>query len=122
MAKTVLVIDDDHDMLDLLRNLLTEEGYQVWTADSAFSAQEILHNDVPDAVVLDIMMPDRPGIELLENIRWDPRLKELPVICLSAGHLSAETLEFIQEFSFGLVDKANLGELLERLREILAEK
>ena len=122
MAKTVLVIDDDHDMLDLLRNLLTEEGYQVWTADSAFSAQEILHNDVPDAVVLDIMMPDRPGIELLENIRWDPRLKELPVICLSAGHLSAKTLEFIQEFSFGLVDKANLGELLERLREILAEK
>lgn len=122
MAKTVLVIDDHHDMLDLLRNLLSEEGYRVWTADSAFSAQEILHNDVPDAVVLDIMMPDRPGIELLENIRWDPRLKELPVICLSAGTFPAETLEFIQEFSFGLVDKANLGELLERLREILAEK
>lgn len=122
MAKTVLVIDDHHDMLDLLRNLLSEEGYRVWTADSAFSAQEILHKDVPDAVVLDIMMPDRPGIELLENIRWDPRLKELPVICLSAGNFPAETLEFIQEFSFGLVDKANLGELLERLREILAEK
>ena len=42
MAKTVLVIDDHHDMLDLLRNLLTEEGYRVWTADSAFGAQEIL--------------------------------------------------------------------------------
>ena len=122
MAKTVLVIDDHHDMLDLLRKLLSEEGYQVWTADSAFIAQEILHKDVPDAVVLDIMMADRPGIELLENIRWDPRLKDLPVICLSAGQFSAETLEFIQEFSFGLVDKANLGELLERLREILAEK
>ena len=122
MAKTVLVVDNHHDILDLLRSLLTEEGYQVWTADCAFGAQEILHNDVPDAVLLDIMMPDRPGIELLENIRWDPRLKDLPVICLSAGHFSAETLEFIQEFSFGLVDKANLGELVERLREILAEK
>ncbi len=121
MAKTVLVIDDHHDMLDLLRTLLTEEGYQVWTADSAFSAQEILHNDVPDAVVLDIMISDRPAIELLENIRWDPRLKAMSVICLSAGQFSAETLEFSREFSCGLVDKANLGELVERLREIFAE-
>lgn len=121
MGKTVLVVDDYPDVLELIEALISREGFDVVKAKNALSAQNILEETIPDAIVLDIMMPDRTGVELLENIRWEPRLAQIPVICISAARLSGEVLDFIQEFSLGLVDKAKIQDLVVKLREVLGK-
>lgn len=121
VGKIVLVVDDYPDALDLMEALISKEGYEVWKAESAFVGLQILENQRPDAVVLDIMMPGRSGVEMLENIRWDPKLAKIPVVCVSAANVSGEALEFIKEFSLGLIDKANIRELVVELKKVLPD-
>jgi len=120
MDQTVLVVDDDRQMLDLLQLMLSRAGYKVVLADGALAALELLEREPVSAVVLDIMMPVRSGIEVLEHMRWNPKLAKLPVIVLSAAHLSAEELEFVNEFSVGFVEKSHIGDLLVRLKTLFA--
>ncbi len=120
MDKTVLVVDDDRQMLDLLQLMLGRAGYKVLLADGAVAALELLESETVAAVVLDIMMPVRSGIEVLEHMRWNPKLAKLPVIVLSAARLSAEELEFVNEFSVGFVDKSHISDLLSRLKTLFA--
>ncbi|HUJ73522.1 MAG TPA: response regulator [bacterium] len=121
MSKTVLVVDDDRQMLELVNTLLTRAGYTVLLAEGAVQALELLEEGDLGAVVLDIMMPVRSGIEVLEHMRWNPRLADLPVIVLSAAHLSQEELDFVKEFSVGFVDKARIGDVLNHLKVIFAK-
>jgi CheY-like chemotaxis protein len=122
MNQVVLVVDDDRQMLDLLQLMLGRAGYRVLLADSAVQALDVLEKDAVSAVVLDIMMPVRSGIEVLEHIRWNPKLSKLPVIVLSAAHLSNEEREFVEEFTIGFVDKSHIGELLNRLQALFADR
>jgi len=117
-ARTVLVVDDDPDELELMRQLLGMAGYRVKTAAGGFQAIEMVGADMPDAMVLDLMMPDRSGIEVLEYLRFDPRTAKLPVICFSAVPQTEESLAFVSEFSVGLVDKTEWQELVRRLNEL----
>ncbi|MBI4081097.1 MAG: response regulator [Candidatus Lambdaproteobacteria bacterium] len=119
MSKAVLVIDDHQDFLDLMGITLRRAGYEVWLASSAIGALKLLQERLPDCVVLDIMLPDRSGIEVLENIRWDARLAALPVICVSAANVGGESLAFINEFAVGLLDKADLHLLPEQLKQLI---
>lgn len=118
MTPTVLVVDDDRQVLDLLTTLLSRAGYAVRTAQGAVEAMELLEAEDHNAVVLDVMMPVRSGIEVLEHMRWNPKLANLPVIVLSAAQLTAEELEFVSEFSVGFVDKTHIMDVLVKLKSI----
>jgi len=120
MDKTVLVVDDDSQMLALLQLMLGRAGYRVLLADGSLAALEMLESEPVSAVVLDIMMPVRSGIEVLEHIRWNLKHAKLPVIILSAAQLSPEELEFVNEFSVGFVDKARISDLLSHLNTLFA--
>ncbi len=119
LTRTVLVVDDDPDFLDILAAYVGKAGYHVLRAAGAFQALEILDKNPPDAMILDIMMPDRTGIEVLEHVRWDPRLKRLAVICISAVFQTPEAVDFIDEFSLGLMDKADIPAIIGQLKEVL---
>ena len=80
MKHRVLVVDDDPDVLDLMERFVSRAGYEVVKAGGAFEALEVLESAPPEALVLDIMMPGRSGIDVLEHVRWHPDLTELPVI------------------------------------------
>jgi CheY-like chemotaxis protein len=118
MERKVLVVDDDRQVLDLLTTLLSRAGYAVLTAAGAVEALELLEAEDLGAVVLDIMMPVRSGIEVLEHIRWNPKLATLPVIILSAAQLTKEEQEFVAEFAVGFVDKTRIMEVLTHLNSI----
>ena len=120
MARTVLVVDDDGEFLDLLAAYVRDAGYTVFTANGAYQAMEILEISPPDAMILDIMMPERSGIEVLEQVRWDTKLSELPVICVSAVTMTTDSQNFIRDFSLGLMDKADLPAVIHKLRQILS--
>ena len=82
IAATILVIDDEEIIREALEALLGAEGYQVRTAATAAEGMDALSNGPVDAVLLDLMLPDRNGLEVLEDIR---RLDEdLPVVMITA--------------------------------------
>lgn len=82
--RTVLVVDDEPDVLLLCRVNLEFEGYHVLEAADGEAALEIIRNDRPDAVLLDVMMPRMDGWQVLDTIKSDRALKDIPVVMLTA--------------------------------------
>ena len=76
----ILAVDDISVNLTLLRSQLRFSDYDIITASSGQEALDLIQSDRPDAVLLDIMMPDMDGFEVLEAIRNNPATEELPVI------------------------------------------
>lgn len=101
MPTTVLVVEDDPVIIDLLSLTLELEGWTVLWAKDAVSAFEIARADRPDIVVSDVMMPGRSGLDLIADLRADETTAAIPVILLSARALAAEVAE---GYSAGAVD------------------
>ncbi len=90
---TVLVIDDDPVILELLRVNFEIEGFDVITAVDGEEGLEQAQALRPDVVISDIMMPRRDGLQLLGDLKADPETEDLPVILLSAKAQKAEVQE-----------------------------
>ena len=88
MADTVLIVDDEPSIIQSLRGILADEGFEVMTADGGSKALDILKETIPDIILLDIWMPDIDGIETLERIR--ELYPNVQVIMIS-GHGTIET-------------------------------
>jgi adenylate cyclase len=82
---TVLVVDDQDANRRLLEAVLTPRGYRVVTAESGEEALRLLHEDLPDVVLLDILMPGLDGYEVCRRIRDDPTTALLPVVMITAS-------------------------------------
>jgi DNA-binding response OmpR family regulator len=96
MAKRILVVDDDENILSLERTILEQKGFAVTTADGGAEALEILGKEIFDLVLLDVMMPEIDGFTVCRRIKEEPRTKEIPVIFLTAkggGEALAEGFE-----------------------------
>jgi CheY-like chemotaxis protein len=90
-ARTVLVVDDEVAVQRLLKHFLEQEkGYNVVTAGSVGEAISVLERAAIDAIVLDVRMPRRSGLELLEFIRFDERFRDLPVLILTGVALTSD--------------------------------
>lgn len=82
--KTILVVDDEKDLLDLIEYNLKKEGFEVLTAENGEQGITIAKESKPDLVLLDIMMPKMDGLEAVEIMRKDDDLKRMPIIFLTA--------------------------------------
>lgn len=82
----ILLVDDELDLLDAIRGILEDEGYEVSTAGDGRQALDQLEasNPKPDLLLLDVMMPIIDGLQVLERVRTSDRLKDLPVVMMSA--------------------------------------
>lgn len=83
-ARTILIVDDEIDLLDLLKYNLEQEGYSVISATNGADALDIARRAAPDLIVLDVMMPGIDGIEVCRRIRKDAAIRATPVIMLTA--------------------------------------
>ncbi|MGC9503628.1 adenylate/guanylate cyclase domain-containing protein [Baaleninema sp.] len=81
---SVLVVDDNEANRDLLRRRLKRQGYQVTVAEDGFRALELMREQPFDLVLLDIMMPRMNGYQVLEEVKSDPDLRDIPVLVISA--------------------------------------
>ena len=96
MAKRILVVDDDENILNLEKTILEQKGFDVTTAAGGAEALKVLEDKVFDLVLLDVMMPEVDGFAVCRRIKEDPRLKDIPVIFLTAkggGDALAEGFE-----------------------------
>ena len=80
----ILVVDDEEDILELVRFNLLKEGYQVICAPTGEEAVEIARSEFPDLVVLDLMLPGMDGLEVAKFLKNDPETKNIPIIMLTA--------------------------------------
>lgn len=124
MSATVLVVDDERDMLDSLAFRLEREGYRVLTAISAGEALSIANRSPPpDLVVLDWMLPDQPGTEVCRALRADEATRRVPVIMLSAR---GDEIDRVVAFELGADDYVtkpfSVRELLLRIRALLRRR
>ncbi|OGE73798.1 MAG: hypothetical protein A3I07_02220 [Candidatus Doudnabacteria bacterium RIFCSPLOWO2_02_FULL_42_9] len=81
--KKILVVEDDITMREIVEHKLTTSGFTVVTADNGPTAIELWKKEKPDLVLLDLMLPEMDGFQILETIRKDPETAETPVIVLS---------------------------------------
>ena len=96
MAKTILVVDDDENILNLEKTILEQKGFAVTMAAGGPEALALLEKETFDLILLDVMMPEIDGFEVCRRIKEDERLKEIPVIFLTAkggGDALAEGFE-----------------------------
>lgn len=81
--KKVLVVDDENDLLLIIKTALMSDGYDVETASNGMDAIAMAGDKVPDLVILDMMMPEMNGFEVLSQLRQDPSTERTPVIMLT---------------------------------------
>ena len=84
MNKTILIVEDEEDILALVHYNLSREGYQVVTATSGEEGVDIAQKTQPDLVLLDLMLPGMNGLEVCQALKNDAALREIPVIMLTA--------------------------------------
>ena len=117
-ATSVLVVEDDPSVRGLLQTLLAAEGYGVVTASDGLAGLVKVTSAKPALVLLDLMMPDLGGVRVLEEMREDPELTDIPVIVVtgkvdavpSMRALLGEDNVFLKPFA--------VGELLARVAEL----
>ena len=84
MAQTVLVVDDDREIARLVRAYLEQAGYRALCAYDGATALRTLRTERPDLLILDLMLPDRDGLEIARQLRADPATAALPILMLTA--------------------------------------
>ena len=83
MAKKILLIEAEEIMIHLLQRKLTQEGYEVSIAKDGVEGLEMMKEMKPDLILLDIVMPNKNGFEVMEEIQADETLKDIPIIVIS---------------------------------------
>jgi DNA-binding response OmpR family regulator len=86
--KKILIIEDDHVVANVYRNKLALDGFLVETAYDGQAGYELMTSFRPDAVLMDLMLPKLPGVELIKKIRLEPDFKETPLIIFSSTYLT----------------------------------
>ena len=120
VAYRILVVDDDREIVRLLRAYLEKDGYRVLSAEDGARALQLVRSEKPDLVLLDLMMPGRDGWEVTRIMRADPSLAQTPVIMLTAR---VEDQDKIVGLEIGaddyVVKPFNPREVLARVRAVL---
>jgi two-component system sensor histidine kinase/response regulator len=119
----ILVVDDIVKNLQVVGTMLRNEGYDVMPATSGRQALERLRTELPDLILLDLMMPEMDGLEVCVGLKSDPATQQIPVIFLTASN---EMEHLVKGFAAGAVDYVtkpfNAPELLARVRTHLELK
>ncbi|MBV8884767.1 MAG: response regulator transcription factor [Chroococcidiopsidaceae cyanobacterium CP_BM_RX_35] len=91
--KKLLLIDDDPNLILLVKDYLEFRGYEVITADNGREALEVLAHDVPNMIICDVMMPEMDGYTFVKQVREDERTSLVPVLFLSAKGQSQDRIK-----------------------------
>ena len=117
MVKKILVVDDEPKIVTMVKSYLTKEGYEVLESYNGYDALKLFHQEKPALIVLDWMMPEMDGIEVLQEIRKE---SQIPIIMLTA---KTEEIDKLISFELGvddyLVKPFSLRELAVRIKGIL---
>ncbi len=123
MTTTILVVEDEPAILELVAVNLRHAGFQVVRATSAEEAETIIRNELPDLLVLDWMLPGQSGVGLARKLRADERTRELPIIMLTARVHEEDKIQGLEAGADDYVTKPfSPKELVARIRAVLRRR
>ncbi|MCE9533201.1 MAG: response regulator [Planctomycetes bacterium] len=110
--KVILIVDDDHELIDGLRMLLEKQGYQIMQAHDGQQGKQMIYNQRPDLVILDMMMPRMGGYPVLEHFRGKSDAPPIIMITANEGSRHKAYAEYL-----GVVDYIRKPFAMDRLLE-----
>jgi two-component system phosphate regulon response regulator PhoB len=117
---SILIVDDERDLLTLLEFNLEQEGFRIVLASSGAEALAQLRRELPDLVLLDLMLPDISGTEVCRAIKADPKTRHVPVVMLTA---KGQEIDRVVGFEIGADDYVtkpfSMRELVLRVKAVL---
>jgi DNA-binding response OmpR family regulator len=117
VSQTILVVDDEPNLVDLIRMTLERENYQVTEADNGYKAIQRLREELPDLVLLDVMMPEMDGLETLKEIR---AFSNIPVIMLTVRATEQDKVRGLELGADDYIAKPfSHRELVQRIKAVL---
>jgi len=119
---TIMVVDDEPDVVDLVTHALKPEGFDVIYAYDGIAAMDMASTDKPDLILLDIMMPMMSGYEVAEQLKANPATQHIPIICLSSAHTMDARNQSMRAGAVTLVTKPFLpAELVAQIKRYLPQ-
>lgn len=121
--KSILVVEDEDDIRELLRYNLAKEGYQVTGSASGEEALKAVRISLPDLVLLDLMLPGLDGLEVCRSLKQDPQTRNLPIVMLTAKGEEADIVIGLELGADDYVTKPfSIRVLLARLKAVLRRR
>ena len=123
-SKTILLVEDSEPAIIQIKDFLEDSGYRILVANNALDAYSIIEKTLPDAMILDLMMPDIDGFTVLKTIRSTEATAQIPVLILTAKHITNDDL---QQLTTGhihqLIQKGDVNrtELLQAVQSMVTE-
>ncbi len=125
MEKTVMIVDDAEDTVEMVKKLLETEGYKTMTASDGKEALKLLKKtkEKPDLVLLDMFMPEMSGREVCERIRTDEGLKDIKVAFFTVAAFRGQGKQMLKDLKVSdyIVKPFDIDDLLRRIRMMLEE-
>jgi CheY-like chemotaxis protein len=127
-ANRVLVVDDEPAAVDLITQLLQDEGYHVKGVYSGEEALGALAEEQPDIILLDLLMPDMDGFEVIERLKANQDWRDIPIVVVTAKDLTDTDWEFLRQSVDKIIRKSGLdretlvGEVQGLLRDYVASR
>jgi adenylate cyclase len=122
-CRSLLVVDDDPHVADLVRQSLEDQPYQIDVAGDGLAALDAIAERRPDVILLDLLMPRMDGFEVIASLQKDPERREIPVIVLTAKTLTRQEQRLLKEHALAVIQKGALDRdsLMTELKQVLPE-
>ena len=123
MTPSILVVEDEPAILELIKVNLVDAGYDIKSAENAETELEVLKRELPDLVLLDWMLPGQSGLALAKQLRGDARTRELPIIMVTARSEEADKVAGLEAWVDDYVTKPfSPRELKARIKSVLRRR
>ena len=116
--KTILIIDDEPALLELLAKTLLQEGFRVLRASNGRKGVELATRHLPDVIILDFTMPEFGGAKVVELLRAHPRTKDIPIMIQTGTVLNEEERQRLAGHVQAITSKTERGSLLAELERL----
>jgi adenylate cyclase len=122
-CRRLLVVDDDPNVADLVRQSLEDQPYRIDVAEDGLAALEAIATQRPDVLLLDLLMPRMDGFEVIASLQKDPERRDIPVIVLTAKTLTRQEKRLLNEHALAVIQKGALDRdsLMAELKQVLPE-
>ena len=127
MAKKILIVDDDPDLVEAVSTILESKGYEVAAAYGGVEGLKKAKTENPDLIVLDVMMPDKDGYAVCKELKADKKYRSIPILLLTAVVSNIPTTKFTHQMgkdteANDYMDKpVEPGELVKRIEVLIAK-
>jgi len=121
--KTVIVVEDEADAAEMFAEMMRVNGFRVVKSFSSGPAINLIATEIPDVVILDVMMPDISGLEVVKFMRREPKLEKIPVIVISAKSMPSDIkIGMDAGASVYLTKPVGFLELKQAVEKVLADR